>query len=231
MKKSTTTKKIKLFPLGDKEEINRVFEYIRNGQYVQYQIMNLLMSEIGSLYFQCGRDFNSEEFQSGYRRIFKADNPIFDDYDLPVGADLKSLVVRAVQSDFSTALKNGLARGDRSLPTYRRGMPMFVKGRNIRFSLTEIEQKDIYVLSWVNKIQFKVITGSRGKNNELLIDLLDKLANNDEKYKVCGSQISVEDKDIYLSLVVQKDVNEVQYKPVKERVTIYQKQSSNKERI
>lgn len=38
----TICRKIKLFPVGDKEEINRVYDFIRNGQYAQYQACNIL---------------------------------------------------------------------------------------------------------------------------------------------------------------------------------------------
>ena len=35
--------KLKLYPLGDKDEVNRVYKYIRDGQYAQYRTANLLM--------------------------------------------------------------------------------------------------------------------------------------------------------------------------------------------
>lgn len=39
----TICRKIKLFPVGDKAEVNRVYDFIRNGQYAQHQACNLLM--------------------------------------------------------------------------------------------------------------------------------------------------------------------------------------------
>lgn len=39
---STTVKKLRLIPVGDKEEVNRVYRYISDGQYNQYLIMNSL---------------------------------------------------------------------------------------------------------------------------------------------------------------------------------------------
>lgn len=41
--------KLKLYPLGDKDEVNRVYKYIRDGQYAQYRTMNLLMGEYASI--------------------------------------------------------------------------------------------------------------------------------------------------------------------------------------
>lgn len=44
--------KLKLYPLGDKDEVNRVYKYIRDGQYAQYRTMNLLMGEYASAYYK-----------------------------------------------------------------------------------------------------------------------------------------------------------------------------------
>ena len=216
MKNTIITKKIKLFPIGDEIEVNRVYNYIRDGQYTQYQAMNLLMSQVGSVYFLHHRDIKSVEFKEEFRSIFKSDNPIFNDFTFPTGADLKASVLRAVQNDFSVSLKNGLAKGDRTLPTYKRGMPMFVTGRSLNISCQEQEGHDVYKISWVNKIQFKVITGTQGKNNWYLIDLLHKLANNDDNYKICGSKIGIQGKYIYLYLTVQKEVD-TDYVPISGR--------------
>ena len=219
MKKTTFTKKIKLYPLGDKEEINRVYEYIRNGQYSQYLALNRLMSEIATLYYHCNRDFKSDEFISGSKEIYKSANPIFDDVEFPTGADLKSQIIRKVQSDFSTALKNGLAKGERTIPTYKRNSPMLITGRSLSVKKEEGENgKDEYIINWVNKIQFKVVLGPSGRNNAYLMSLMETLADQKDNCKICGSQIEVDGKYIYLYLVVQKEVEEEQYTPVTGRV-------------
>ena len=43
-----TTKKLKLFVVGDSEERNRVFKYIRDEQYKQYQALNSCMSVLAT---------------------------------------------------------------------------------------------------------------------------------------------------------------------------------------
>ncbi len=48
----TICRKIKLFPVGDKEEINRVYKFIRDGQYAQYQASNLLMGQLMSEFYK-----------------------------------------------------------------------------------------------------------------------------------------------------------------------------------
>ena len=60
----TICRKIKLFPVGDKEEINRVYDFIRNGQYAQYQACNLLMGQLMSEYYKYNRDIKNEEFKN-----------------------------------------------------------------------------------------------------------------------------------------------------------------------
>lgn len=65
----TICRKIKLFPVGDKEEINRVYDFIRNGQYAQYQACNLLMGQLMSEYYKYNRDIKNEEFKARQKEI------------------------------------------------------------------------------------------------------------------------------------------------------------------
>ena len=57
-----TTKKIQLYPIGDKEEVNRVFEYLRNGMYQQHHILNTYMSQVGCLYYKYSKDYNTTRY-------------------------------------------------------------------------------------------------------------------------------------------------------------------------
>ena len=56
----TITRKIQLYPVGDKEEINRIFKFIRNSQYSQYCALNLLMGQLAAMFYEYGRDLNSD---------------------------------------------------------------------------------------------------------------------------------------------------------------------------
>lgn len=67
----TICRKIKLFPVGDKEEINRVYKFIRDGQYAQYQASNLLMGQLMSEFYKYNRDIDNEEFKVKKKEICK----------------------------------------------------------------------------------------------------------------------------------------------------------------
>ena len=219
MKTTTFTKKLKLYPIGDKEEVNRVYQYIRNGQYNQYLALNRLMSELGTLYYHCNRDITSEEFKEGRKILFRVENPILDDIEFPKGSDIRSSVCMRVSSDFSTALKNGLAKGERNLPFYKRNFPLLAKGRSLSVYKKQSEsENDEFIISWVNHIEFKVIMGSSGKNNCYLTTMLENLAEKSNNYKICGSQFKIEDGKIFLFLVVQKQIEDVTYIPQKGRI-------------
>ena len=77
----TICRKIKLFPVGDKEEINRVYDFIRNGQYAQYQACNLLMGQLMSEYYKYNRDIKNEEFKNRQKEICTNSNPLFEDIE------------------------------------------------------------------------------------------------------------------------------------------------------
>ena len=129
----TLTRKIKLIPVGDKEEVNRVYTYIREGQYAQYQACNLFMGQLASEYYKCNRNIKDPEFIQRQREITLKENSLFSDIKFPTGADTRSQSMRKVQQDFSTALKNGLARGERTITNYKRTNPLLTLGRNLKF--------------------------------------------------------------------------------------------------
>lgn len=72
------TRKIKLFPIGDKEEVDRVYTYIRDAQYTQYQCLNLLMGHLASEFYRNGKDLNSPIFKEKQKELLKSKNPILD---------------------------------------------------------------------------------------------------------------------------------------------------------
>ena len=115
MKENRTTicRKIKLFPAGDKEEVNRVYKFIKDGQYAQYQASNFLMGQLMSEYYKYNMNIKNEEFKVKRKEICKNSNPLFKDIEFPTGVDTPSAVTQKVKQDFSIALKNGLAKAER----------------------------------------------------------------------------------------------------------------------
>ena len=173
----TICRKIKLFPVGDKEEINRVYDFIRNGQYAQYQACNLLMGQLMSEYYKHNRDIKNEEFKNRQKEICTNSNPLFEDIEFATGVDTPSAVTQKVKQDFSTALKNGLAKGERTITNYKRTNPLITRGRNLTFYheyesyqefLDHLDKSDLTVyIKWVNKIVFKVVFGNPHRSMEL----------------------------------------------------------------
>jgi len=214
------TKKVKIVPMGDKEEVNRVYQYIRDAQYTQYLTLNRLMSQVATLYYKVDRDIKSAEWVENYKLIFRASNPNIQDLTFPTGLALSSSCGMKVKQDFSTTLKNGLAKGERTLPTYKRDIPLLTPGRFVTISkeTEEYNEKEVeyYKFKWVNKINFKIVLGTQGKRDYYLTDTLDKLS--EGEYKACGSSIRIEGKNIYLYLVVKKPDIEVKYEPKAKRV-------------
>lgn len=196
METQTITRKIQLYPVGDGEEATRVYDYIRNGMYAQYQASNLLMSQLASEYFKCNRDLKSEIFKKSKKEILKNSNPIFWNIDFPKGNDTISAVVQKVKADFDASLKNGLARGERTITNYKRTNPLIVRNRDLRFFheyksynvfLEKLFDSDLEVfIKWVNKITFKIVLGNPHKSHELRCVIQNIF---EEVYKVQGSSI------------------------------------------
>lgn len=196
MDTQTITRKIQLYPVGDKEEINRVYKYIRDGMYAQYQASNLLMGQLASEYFKCNRDIKSESFKVAQKEIFKAENPLLQEIEFPKGNDTLSSVTQKVRQDFSTALKNGLTRGERTITNYKRTNPLLTRSRSLNFYygyksyndfLDKLFEPDLEIfIKWANKIKFKVVFGNPHKSHELRCVIQNIF---EEVYKVQGSSI------------------------------------------
>ena len=159
-------RKIQLVPIGDKDEIDRVYKYIRDGQYSQYLGLNRLMSELVMTFYQNNRQLN-DVFKEKQKAILTNTNTMLDDIDFAVGCDSKSQIIQKVKSDFTQSIKNGLARGEVSVTNYKRTNSLLVRGRDLKLehSYGDINELDEHLFStdfeirikFVNRIKFKII--------------------------------------------------------------------------
>lgn len=164
----------------DKELRSQKYKFIRDSQYAQYRALNVAMGYISSAYLKANKDIKSEEYKEAIKLLTNS-NPIFNGIEVGTGIDTLSAVTRKARKDFSVSLKNGLARGERNLTSYKRTYPLITRGRDLKF---RYEGDDI-VIKWVNKIEFTVITGSNNmKENTIeLKHTLHKIINNEYKIK------------------------------------------------
>ena len=204
-----TVRKIKLTILGTDEERAEGYKFIRDSQYAQYQGLNLAMGLLSSAYLESNRDVKSDTFKNA-QKLLTNSNSIFDNISFGTGIDTKSAITQRVKKDFKTSLKNGLAKGERTITNYKRNYPLLTRGRDLKF---KYEGDDI-IIKWVNKIVFKVVLGS-GKIKENKIELqhtLHKII--DKEYKVGQSSLQF-DRNNNLILNLNLDIP---YKPKTEVV-------------
>lgn len=129
MKTIVITRKITLFPKGDKEEVNRVYKYIRNGMEVQSLMMNQCIS---ALYCAKLRNADKEEIKElsrSYSRVPTSKKGSFYDFDIekyPKGLPIAGNVPMVCKQKLQKACKDGLMYGKVSLPTFKKDMPLYV---------------------------------------------------------------------------------------------------------
>lgn len=206
----TITRKLQLVPIGDKEEVNRVYTFIRNGMYAQYVASNFLMGELAANFYAHNRDLSDDDYKLKMKEILKYSNPILDNIEYPTGLALKCSIIRKVQQDFQISMRNGLAIGERTITNYKRTNPLLTEGRFIKFIhnysshmefLDHLYKSDLSVqIKWVNKIKFDVVLGNPHKSEELRSVIKNIF---EENYKVCGSSIGIEKNKIILNLTLQ----------------------------
>lgn len=196
-----TVRKLKLIITNeDKKIINEKYTFIRNAQYAQYQGLNLAMSILTNAYLSSNRDIKSDMFKDAQKSLTNS-NILFKDIPFGRGIDSKSCITQKVKKDFNASLKNGLARGERTITNYKRTFPLMTRGRDLKFCY-ENENDDI-LIKWVNKIVFKVVLGRKDKNYLELRHTLNKVIN--KEYKVMQSSIYF-DKNNKLMLNLTLDI-------------------------
>ena len=204
-----SVRKIKITVKGTDEERAEGYKFIRDSQYAQYQGLNLAMGLLSSAYLESNRDIKSDIFKEAQKSLTNS-NPIFDNIGFGTGIDTKSAITQRVKKDFKTSLKNGLAKGERTITNYKRDYPLLTRGRDLKFQYKD----DDIIIKWVNKIQFKVVLGS-GKIKENKIELqytLHKIIN--KEYKVGQSSLQF-DRNNNLILNLNLDIP---YNPKNETV-------------
>ena len=217
------TRKIQLFPVGDKDEVDRVYKYLRDGIFNQNKAMNQYMS---ALYISAIQDISKEdrkELNQLYQRIStsKKGSAYAKDIVLPKGLPAAGTLGKAVKQDFSKACKDGLLYGKISLPTYRKDNPLLIHVDYVRLRSTNphadngiyhnyeshtefldhLYSKDLDIfLKFANGITFKMILGNPHKSAALRSELQQIF---EENYKVCGSSIQIDGKKIILNMSME----------------------------
>lgn len=210
--------KLKLYvKADDKNEVNRVYTFLRDYQYMQYKILNCISGALYSAFYDCGMDLKSDEFKKKKKEISLRNYPVYDALDIksvPCTGDLPSTCNRKVMDDFNTAVKNGLCKGERSSVNYKRTFPVITRGRNLKFyseysshdELQEASHKpdfNVYI-KWINKCEFKVASGNTYKTStKILRQNLVNILTDPENYQIKQSSITInKKKEIILNLNV-----------------------------
>ena len=195
-----TVRKLKLVIINeDKELLKEQYRFIRDSQYAQYRALNLGMGYLMTGYLASNKDIKSEYFKE-WQKGLKNSNPIFKDISFGKGVDTLSAVTQKVKKDFSAALKNGMAKGERTSTNYKRTFPLITRGRNLTF----YEQDGDIFIKWVNKIVFKVVFNARKENTLELQHTLQKVINGE--YKLSQSSLEF-DRNNNLILNLTMDIS------------------------
>lgn len=241
------TRKYTLYPQGDKEEVDRVYRYIRNGMEIQSQMMNMCMSALYSAKLRKADKEEIKEISHLYShtptsKLGSAYSEL-DNEKYPTGLPIAGSIPMAVKKKLDKACKDGLMYGRVSLPTYKKDMPLMVhndfvnirgskivNGRvrdnglyhdyddyNTLYDALENDIKPLIHIKFVNDIVFDFVLGNPHKSREQRI-VLRRAFEGD--YKICDSTIGFDKrtgKKIELNLSLNIPVDTVK---LDENVTV-----------
>lgn len=222
------TRKIQLIPVGDKEEFNRVYNYLRDGAFNQNKAMNQFMT---ALYMEAVQEVSAEdrkELNRLYSRIStsKKGSAYDESIELPKGLPSASSLSMKVKQDFAAACKKGLLYGKISLPTYRMDGPLLVHGDFVKLRSQSLSGCGMYhnysshrefldhlyepdpevFIKFANNITFKMIFGSPRRSQALRTEIQRIF---EEEYMVGGSSIRIDGKKIILNMSMEIPKKEI----------------------
>lgn len=227
-KRQSMTKKIQIVPVGDKEEVNRIYTYLRQAMYVQNKAYNILISHVYANIVTGDMDAVADTYKRGARKP-NADDPDYSLYkvedftEIPVGLPLFGNTSYIAKQGMSQAKSKGLYKGKVSLQNRKLDAPVYV---NKKFVQIEHYHKDYNEFmdklftneldmgfKFANNIYFKIKFGSIKKNHELRSVMANIV---EENYIIQDSSIQFDKtgKKIMLNLCLsipyrdKKDLNE-----------------------
>jgi len=218
------TRKIALTVVGNKEEKDRVYTYIRDGIKNQNLAMNQYMSALYVANMQDISKDDRKELNHLYTRIStsKKGSAYSTDIQFPKGLPCTSSLGQEVRAKFKKACKDGLMYGRVSLPTYRANNPLLIHVDYVRLRSTNphndtglyhnyeshteflehLYKNDCEVfIKFANNITFQLFFGQPHKSHELR-SVIQKVF--EEYYSVCGSSIEISKKGkIMLNMCIE----------------------------
>lgn len=217
------TRKIQLIPVGDKEEINRVYTYLREGIKAQNLAMNQYMS---ALYSTMMMDISKEDRKELYKLYSRvSSSKLGSAYDKSIefakGLPMGGSIQQKVKQDFDNAMKKGLQYGKLSLPSYREDNPLLIHVDYVRLRSTNphidnglyhnyeshqdfldhLFKSDLELfIKFANKITFKVIVGQPHKSAEIRSVFKNIF---EDYYHIKGSSIEFSGTKIILNMSIE----------------------------
>lgn len=209
--RQTITRKITIFPEGNKEEVDRVYKYIRDGIKAQNKAMNQYMSALYMAEIEKISKEDRKELNSLYRRIStsKKGSAYPLDIQFPKGLPTTASLGQKVKQDFSKSRKNGLMYGRVALPNYKLTSPLLVHVDYIRLrstnphidfgiyheydSLNDLvealnkEKEPKIRIKFANNIVFKVVFGNKRQRTQELRSVFKNIF--EENYIIQSSSI------------------------------------------
>ena len=215
-KRQSMTKKIQIVPVGDKEERDRAYQYIRQAMYVQNKAYNILISHVYATITAGKMEEVAEIYKRGARKP-KDDDPDYSLYkaedftEIPVGLPLFANTAYIAKGEMNTAKSKGLYKGKVSLQNRKLDAPVYVNKKFVQITHYHKDYNEfcdkLYTneldmgFDFANGIQFKLKLGSLNKSRELRATMANII---EENYIIQDSSIQFDrtGKKIMLNLTL-----------------------------
>ena len=179
------------------DQIRRYYSKLRRTK--EESEKNAVKNEIEGLKLQ--KKENEAKVRSEFYKMSKQNTTyqLLSKQFSDVPADILTCINNQIYSVIGKDKKDVMI-GKRSIRTYKKGMPIpFRFGSHSKIESSENE----YYLRWINNITFLLRFGRDKSNNRAIVDKIQV-----GEYKLCDSSIKIDDRKIFLLLVVDIPIEE-----------------------
>ena len=216
----TITRKIQLVLLEDDAKRRKEkYDLIRSWVYMVFRAANLIVNNqlFNNVAMYKVKEAENMEKTADARNIIKQiyDTSIenstyrliseqFPDMPSSIRSALNRKVVKKFNTDYKDVLK-----GQRSVSTYRYGMPIpFNLNDSMQVKVEEVDKKEAYTFTFLKDVKFILAFGRDRSNNRAIVDRIMS-----GEYKFCDSEIKVDGGKMFLMLTVRfkRDAQSLDY--------------------
>lgn len=208
-KEINITRKLQVYPVGDKDQVNEIYEKIRNWQYITRKAANYISSHLylmdqikEMVYLKEDIKLKLADYQKDEEGILNTSylNTTYRVLSKKYKGIIPMSSIATLSKELSSIHrkeKGEILKGERSVRSYRNDIPIKIPKQMIKSF--DINKDGEYLIELADKVKLKIIFGRDKSNNQVIVD---RVLEGEYKLKDSTMKWDKNKKKIFFNLVV-----------------------------